>query len=114
MVSLNKSFLYGICFASLTWIVSLYLYFQLTSQEAYTKNTIQPWAERSHPLMNGIMEESAKNYHIDKSHEKRYKKYNNKELIRKLQPVFSKPSEDLDEGLLLYHYFLLAYSYRCD
>lgn len=37
MVNLNKSFLYGICFASVTWIVSLYLYFEITSNENSAK-----------------------------------------------------------------------------
>ncbi|XP_056639458.1 polypeptide N-acetylgalactosaminyltransferase 35A [Diorhabda sublineata] len=36
MVSLNKSFLYGICFASATWLISLYLYFQLSKNENFS------------------------------------------------------------------------------
>uniref|UniRef100_A0A6P7HJ37 Polypeptide N-acetylgalactosaminyltransferase n=1 Tax=Diabrotica virgifera virgifera TaxID=50390 RepID=A0A6P7HJ37_DIAVI len=34
MVSLNNSFLYGICFASATWLISLYLYFQIMKNES--------------------------------------------------------------------------------
>lgn len=37
MVNLNKSFLYGICFASITWIVSLYLYFEITNENSAKK-----------------------------------------------------------------------------
>ncbi|XP_019879410.2 polypeptide N-acetylgalactosaminyltransferase 35A [Aethina tumida] len=33
MISLNKSFLYGTFFASITWIISLYLYAQLTKTD---------------------------------------------------------------------------------
>lgn len=33
MVTINKSFVYGTCFASLTWLISLYLYWQLTKSD---------------------------------------------------------------------------------
>lgn len=37
MVTMNKSFIYGIFFASFTWIISLYLYFQITNTENSSK-----------------------------------------------------------------------------
>ncbi|XP_018320488.1 polypeptide N-acetylgalactosaminyltransferase 35A isoform X2 [Agrilus planipennis] len=41
MVSLNKSFFYGICFASVTWLISLYLYWQL-NKSSNIETTVFP------------------------------------------------------------------------
>lgn len=37
MVSINKSFTYGICFASVTWAICLILYFQINPQTKLKK-----------------------------------------------------------------------------
>lgn len=42
MVSINKSFLYGIFFASITWTVSLYLYWQLNKSNGLLNTTVSP------------------------------------------------------------------------
>lgn len=79
MVNLNKSFLYGICFASLTWIISLYLYFQITNSEISANNVTHEF----HPSTANLNKTSNSN----KNHEK---------LLQKIKPFRNK--HDTDEG----------------
>lgn len=117
MVSLNKSFLWGIIFASITWITSLYLYWQLTNS-----NTATASSHYSSQLVKNdqfFSKSSGKNdvlnlivsNEIDKSlfgskdvvekKRKKYKSYYNSEkLIKSLQPVSPKSSVDIDKGIL--------------
>nr|XP_023017071.1 polypeptide N-acetylgalactosaminyltransferase 35A-like [Leptinotarsa decemlineata] len=82
MVSLNKSFLYGICFASLTWMISLYLYFQISNSDAngwgylttpQEKSTSFPWVNSNF----GFFRQTT-NFNSDK-------------LLEKLKPFISTP-----------------------
>lgn len=41
MLSMNKSFIYGICFASFTWIISLYLYMELNKSLTNSVNVTE-------------------------------------------------------------------------
>lgn len=88
MVSINKSFLYGICFASATWIVSLYLYINLTKNEPSTTHTPFRLSKTAHPF-NSIKEDS-KTYRLKKF----FPAGNSKDLIEKLQPVYRKVSTE--------------------
>ncbi|KAJ8917489.1 hypothetical protein NQ315_005538 [Exocentrus adspersus] len=96
MVSLNKSFLYGICFASLTWVVSLYLFFQLTkSKSTFTKvPTPHSWS-----VKNNIVDPFLKYTKNNAGPSQTY--VNSPELVKKLQPVFgsSKGSDPYEEEL---------------
>lgn len=109
MVSLNRSFLYGIGITSLTWIICLYLYSQLNQLAQSEK------LEKHYTHLPRINKEIVNNNVIDiddksKSKESNnyknewYKKYKNSEQnIKKLQPVFktnsklSKDEKDLTE-----------------
>lgn len=102
MVSINKSFLYGVGFASLTWIISFYLYTQLsTSISANSARFFVPHSESTnHPS------ESSKymNKYWDKSYYKKNKggsSFNSNSLVEKLRPIQVGPSESnkLDEGI---------------
>lgn len=79
MVSVNRSFVYGICFASITWTISLYLVYQLHRIDV--KNINNPTFNLSKTYVNG-----------------RFK--NSEDLIRKLQPVKKHVSlEEKEQGL---------------
>ncbi|KAF7269919.1 hypothetical protein GWI33_017079 [Rhynchophorus ferrugineus] len=102
MVSINRSFLYGVGFASLTWIISFYLYTQLsTSLSTNSSKYFIPHSENTkHP--NQISKYEKK--YSDKSY---YRKnqggstFNSNSLIEKLRPVEVGPggSNKLDEEL---------------
>lgn len=93
MVNLNRSFLYGICFASLTWIISLYLYFQITSSENSTKKSAEftIWTQ----------EQILSKTQIHKTASTQNNTFNNNQnspkLIKKLTPIKRKKVE-LDDG----------------
>lgn len=96
MVSLNKSFLYGICFASLTWIISLYLYIKLTHNEPQTvllpsKLTL----EYSGESLNSI--EQSKKIIKYRSEKWANRVTNSERLKKKLQPVL-KTYNSTDSG----------------
>ncbi|KAB0798532.1 hypothetical protein PPYR_09525 [Photinus pyralis] len=101
MVSLNKSFFYGIGFASITWAVSLYLYWQLTQtlsiRPSPTSSSIQAVSQSSR------IDAAREN---DEMHEAPYIKggtyVNSPQLVKKLQPLRksklqSKNAQVLDE-----------------
>ncbi|EFA04575.1 polypeptide N-acetylgalactosaminyltransferase 35A [Tribolium castaneum] len=96
MASINKSFLYGICFASITWIISLYLYINLTNNEPTTTHIPFKFAKTGHPLNS-----FDRDYKVSKSYRLRRKFFNqgtnSKQLINKLQPVYPKLSTDKNE-----------------
>lgn len=94
MVSLNRSFLYGICFASLTWVISLYLYFQLTKNDIMSNKipTQQSWSFKSkliEPLQKYSKNLKTSNNYINSRH-----------LIKQLQPVSATPkaTDHFEEG----------------
>lgn len=68
-----KPFLYGICFASLTWVILLYLYFHINTSELVSKKATQ------NSLFSGLNSES---------------------LIKSLQPIQKIPKEKVDEELV--------------
>lgn len=73
MISLNKSFLYGTFFASITWIISLYLYAQLTKTDTNIN------------LPSGIILRA--NNHV-----------NSEQLVNDLQPDVLENESTNDEG----------------
>lgn len=101
MLSLNKSFLWGMIFASITWIFSLYLYCQIISIETSPPSSthfISPsdraklTSERHRFINNDIEEGMRKKWHSwkDRMNYQRtfMKKYHNSDqLIKSLQPV---------------------------
>lgn len=94
MVSLNRSFLYGICFASLTWVISLYLYFQLTKNDIMSNKipTQQSWSFKSNliePLQKYSRNIKAPNNYVNSDH-----------FIKQLQPVLATPraTDRFEEG----------------
>lgn len=96
MVSINKSFLYGIGFASITWIISLTLYIRLTKNEDNdTALTLTKYSKRSYSfndLDNTINKESVK---------RKYSQYvNSQQLLKKLSQKAVQPNtlnKELDE-----------------
>ncbi|KAG5886089.1 hypothetical protein JTB14_031690 [Gonioctena quinquepunctata] len=86
MVSLNKSFIYGICCASLTWVISLYLYFQISNSDnnGWGYSSSRPWALQKYPTSDPWIfpgHTKSRNFYR-KSNE-----FNSKHLLKKLQPV---------------------------
>lgn len=93
MVSINKSFLYGIFFASITWTVSLYLYWQLNRKDYYN-TTVSPLVlSRDKPITYN----HAANRHKWWSKDKHSNYVNSEKNIAKLQPV-NKYSNESDTG----------------
>lgn len=92
MGSINKSFLYGIGFASITWAVSLYLYWQLTSIKPPLTTTL---ANRTKSLSNI--------YNFTKNAKYRYDTYKNNVnsdmVIAKLQPIL----RNVSAGTIIQH-----------
>lgn len=95
MVNLNRSFLYGICFASLTWIISLYLYFQISSSENSTKISADftIWTQEHISSKIQIQKKNTTQNENTLSSSQ-----NTPELIKKLTPI-KKRNEDLDNGM---------------
>ncbi|KAJ3654522.1 hypothetical protein Zmor_013705 [Zophobas morio] len=87
MVSINKSFLYGICVASVTWIISLYLYIRLIHSEPQTALLPLPSSKSVYSTYNSIEQNDkpSKYYRIKK---KNVSKVNSDKLIKSLQPEF--------------------------
>lgn len=86
MVSINKSFLYGITFASLTWIISIYLYthIQTYGNHSTPKAATEVFRNR---LDNDYIHDKKKTS-LDKDYFKKnqFKNFNSKALVKKLQP----------------------------
>lgn len=96
MVSINRSFLFGIGFASLTWIISLYLYLQLTKS---AEN--EPHLAISSQLTNLNNE----TYKFKKT------QFNSNDLLEKLMPIDRSDrnsSNGLEQGNLCSFYSGLA------
>lgn len=92
MVSLNKSFLYGICFASVTWIISLYLYFQITSNENSTKKSADLALWTREQILPKTQVQKIPSYEHNNTHFTK----NSAKLIKKLTPI--KKNVELDNG----------------
>ncbi|XP_050309603.1 polypeptide N-acetylgalactosaminyltransferase 35A-like [Anthonomus grandis grandis] len=90
MVSINRSFLYGIGFASITWIVSLYLYAQLSrSTEQGSQEVTGYFSDLSVNVADsGQFKRTKKQY--DKIFNRKHdnKSGNSIELLDKLKPVW--------------------------
>lgn len=69
----NKSFLYGICCASVTWAVSIYLYWQLTTKGVKTAALLTNNFTNTDPVKTNLSS---------------YR--NSEKLIKHLQPVIRK------------------------
>lgn len=97
MVSINKSFLYGIFFASITWTVSLYLYLQLNKRDAPLNSSPAPYVLSQQTQIRGnnvINKHKWWNFDINDKHSG----YTNSEKnIAKLQSV-NRHANDSDAG----------------
>lgn len=124
MVSLNKSFIWGIIFASITWIISLYLYWQLSLSNANMVTSTQfispsefmnhaPKAVNHNIMGNEIPENNVRkkwNDWKDKMNNKKafFKKYHNSDnLIKSLQPVYPKDETLEDPGLSIISFIFI-------
>ncbi|KAK5646020.1 hypothetical protein RI129_004484 [Pyrocoelia pectoralis] len=96
MVSLNKSFLYGIGFASITWTISLYLYWQLNKTNSLGFS----------PTYSSIQDVSKSNLVFDAPPDKTVSRsgnyVNSPQLIKQLQSIrrsklLNKHEKGLDE-----------------
>lgn len=101
MVSINKSFLYGIFFASITWTVSLYLYLQLNKKDFPLGSTISPLVlSHDKEIRNDNVINRHKWWSFDIKN--KHSGYNNSEKnIAKLQAV-NKHANETDTGKFTY------------
>lgn len=105
MPSINRSFLYGICFASATWIISLYLFWQLNK----TTNILQqPTIQSSNNnnirnVFDNVARSKIHNFKEETREEKQaLKQYiNNLQSHKNLQPVYRNPGMDAYERDLI-------------
>lgn len=103
-MNLNKSFFYGICFASVTWAVSLYLFWQLSKNVSYDPlPSYSPVSTHQvdlhdNSLLGGEYEKAnhAKDNILKKPKRNNY--VNSQKLIKGLQPVTQKP-QGHDQGM---------------
>lgn len=120
MVSINKSFLYGICFASVTWSVSLYLFWQLNKATDVLQPTTYPSYD-NYALRNitGDKEEGKIHNFKDETREEKqaFKQYINRlQSQNSLQPVYHNAGKDayergFDHIIYLYSLCLSAISF---
>lgn len=100
-----RSFLFGILFASVTWSISLYLYWKLNETTVSYSSTRKPNNFASipnRPLQNDILlpyENDEKKLQRSKSKYYSNKYKNSETLINHLQPEKVKPIVDVDEDL---------------
>lgn len=99
MVSINKSFLYGIFFASMTWTISLYLYWQLNKNEHSVSATTSPLVLSRDKQQ--IKENRIINKHKWWSLDKHSNYVNSERNIAKLQPV-NRHANESDAGKFLF------------
>lgn len=111
MVSINRSFLYGICFASFTWMISLYLLWQLNKTTDVSQlPTIFPSNNKYiETNVSNIENSYAKMYSFkDKTMEEKqaFKKYiSSLQALKDLQPVYQNPGMDAYERGTVIFYF---------
>lgn len=88
MVTINKSFVCGTCFASFTWLVSLYLYWQLTKSDDLSGSSRQ--------LSNSVHDANGQDTgYKDQGHILSGRNYvNSDKLRRQLQPILTKGSSN--------------------
>lgn len=86
MVSINKSFLYGITFASLTWIISIYLYTHI--QTYGNHSTPKAATEVFRNRVDDNYKHDKKKTFMSKDYYKKnqFKTFNSQALVKKLQP----------------------------
>lgn len=114
MNTINKSFLWGIVFASITWLISIYLYMQLSKTTGGSLS--QP--RRMEPVMiqheNNYFNNDLNNIisnEISGTYRKKFfdgakdsdmrnlkKYYNSAKLIKSLQPVLPSSKSIIDKG----------------
>lgn len=100
MVSINKSFLYGIFFASITWTISLYLYWQLNRNELSVGTTTSPLVlSRDKPIKENRIINKHKWWSLD-SKDKHSNYVNSERNIAKLQPI-NRHANQSDAGKFL-------------
>lgn len=108
MVSLNKSFLYGIGFASITWTISLYLYWQLNktnnvslSSTHNPVNNLPQFYKQKLPEENFREQEKSNIFKDTVLKKPKFENYiNSNKLMKELEPkkiLKSKDEEVLDE-----------------
>lgn len=111
-----RSFFLGILFASVTWSISLYLYWRLNQATLSYKTTRRPISSESHQayqLKNDIFlpyEKDEKK--LQRSMSKYFGKgeYKNSETLKEhLKPEKIKPLVDMDEGNL---YFFIYFNFK--
>lgn len=98
MVSINRSFLYGICFASVTWIISLYLFWQLNKSinilqqpTVYPSNSVKTIDISAGGKIHNFKDET-------KEEKQAFKQYINRiQAHKNLQPVYYNPGMDAYE-----------------
>ncbi|KAF2898898.1 hypothetical protein ILUMI_07277 [Ignelater luminosus] len=96
-MNLNKPFFYGICFASVTWAISLYLFWQLSKSASfdsltpYSSISTQQEGLHDNSLSHGEYEKAnhAKDNVLKKPNHNNY--VNSEKLIKELQVVAQKP-----------------------
>lgn len=86
-MNLNKSFIYGICFSSITWLISLYLYWQLTTTKCVLKleDDCNVISNNSLSVFKSSLKSSDVNGYV-----------NGMDLVKQLQPI-NKEAVSLDE-----------------
>lgn len=90
MVSINKSFLYGIGFASITWIISLYLYTQLIRSVGHTATKEVPLYSanlKSNLDSDGEFERNKKDPFKSYLKKNQNKGFNSDNLLNNLKPI---------------------------
>lgn len=105
MVSINKSFLYGITFASLTWIISIYLYTHI--QTYGNHSTPKAATEVFRNRVDDNYKHDKKKTFMSKDYYKKnqFKTFNSQALVKKLQPKIThsgNTSNVLEQGMLMF------------
>uniref|UniRef100_A0A1B6L1B4 Uncharacterized protein n=1 Tax=Graphocephala atropunctata TaxID=36148 RepID=A0A1B6L1B4_9HEMI len=97
-----KSFLFGILFASVTWSISLYLYWRLTHSTSDHSSTNKPSSLNQGYFHNDIIlpyENDEKKLQRSRSKYYSENKYKNSEaLMNQLKPEIIKPRTEIDKG----------------
>lgn len=89
---MNKSFIYGICFASITWVISLYLYFQLSNTENSSQRPLEyAFQTQEQTFSNRVDDKKTEHNKISQNY------INKPDLLKKLKPI-QRNSEKIDDG----------------
>lgn len=118
MVTINKSFWYGICCASFTWMISLYLYWQLNKTEINNvlptgvsnkhraEKIVRDWHYNALESNDNKINHKWQNVEEHKQNLKNY--FNSEKLLEQLQPRFPKiKGATSDEQSTIYEHYIL-------